>query len=173
METVEQPVKTPPDSTASDGRKRSPSAAVRWAKILLSLGLAAVFLASGGAKILDPAAFQKEILQFQSVSIKPAGLLALYLPWLELFCGVALLTRFRLGATCILAGLMVIFIGAVALAWTRGLDVTCGCFGSADSAAATSYPLWIARNLLILAGLGAFGWLTWKAPARARKTNTA
>src|SRR5690625_3933143 len=60
---------------------------------------------------------------------------------------------------------MVLFISVVAGAWTRGLDITCGCFGGSDSA--PIYSFWIVRNLLILAGVCAIPWLRRRTkPAR-------
>lgn len=122
--------------------------------LLLRLILGGLFIYSGGAKLLDPAAFHGEIANFELLSWKTSSLVAVYLPWLEVACGIALVTKWQMtGSIAILCSLMVGFIGFVASAWIRNLDVSCGCFGASD--AATSYPLWIGRNLLILAGLGA------------------
>jgi Methylamine utilisation protein MauE. len=59
--------------------------------------------------------------------------LAFYLPWLEIFCGIALiLRRFYLGGLSILAALISVFVIATVAAKVRGLDITCGCFGHAS-----------------------------------------
>jgi uncharacterized membrane protein len=58
--------------------------------------------------------------------------LAVYLPWLEIFCGLALIFRFLYrGGLLILTALILVFIGATIAAKMRGLDITCGCFGHA------------------------------------------
>src|SRR6202030_704958 len=56
--------------------------------------------------------------------------LALYLPWLEIFSGLALVTRriYR-GGLLILTLLTTVFIAASIVAKARGLDISCGCFG--------------------------------------------
>jgi hypothetical protein len=59
--------------------------------------------------------------------------LAFYLPWLEIFCGFAIIFRFLYrGGLSILTALIAIFIGATIAAKIRGLDITCGCFGHAS-----------------------------------------
>jgi len=55
------------------------------------------------------------------------------LPWLEIFCGVALIFGFLYrGGLSLLTALTVVFIGATIAAKMRGLDITCGCFGHAS-----------------------------------------
>src|ERR1700722_19413154 len=59
--------------------------------------------------------------------------LAFYLPWLEIFCGLALIFRFLYrGGLSLLTVLVLVFIGATVAAKARGLDITCGCFGHAS-----------------------------------------
>jgi hypothetical protein len=43
------------------------------------------------------------------------------------------------------------FIVAIAAAWLRGLDISCGCFGSSEGE--TNYLWLILRDLLIVGGL--------------------
>jgi putative oxidoreductase len=82
--------------------------------------------------------------------------LALYLPWLELLCAAAVLTRrYERGALLLLAGWGGIFTVALASAWLRGLDISCGCFG--HSASPTALPWAIARSLTL--GMIALGLL--------------
>lgn len=138
---------------------RSGRAPFLWGvEIALRVVLGALFIYSGAMKLLDPAAFQVEIANFELIPLGLSGLVALYLPWLELLCGVALVVKRHAGGSLLILGvLMVMFIAFVGSAWARGLDVTCGCFGASDSA--PNYPLWIGRNLLILSGLVATAWI--------------
>jgi len=78
--------------------------------------------------------------------------LAFYLPWLEIFCGFALIVRasYR-GALSILTALILVFTLATIAAKIRGLDITCGCFGHASQN--WSFPAHLATNLAILAAL--------------------
>ncbi|HEV8618962.1 MAG TPA: MauE/DoxX family redox-associated membrane protein, partial [Candidatus Udaeobacter sp.] len=78
--------------------------------------------------------------------------LAFYLPWLEIFCGLALiLRRLYLGGLSILTALVVVFLVATIAAKVRGLDITCGCFGHASQN--WNFPTHLAVDLAILAAL--------------------
>jgi hypothetical protein len=78
--------------------------------------------------------------------------LAFYLPWLEIFSGLALVFRlFYRGALSILTALVVVFLAATIAAKARGLDITCGCFGHASQN--WSFPTHLALDLAILAAL--------------------
>jgi len=93
-----------------------------------------VFVVAGLAKVGDPAAFASQIHNFRLAPIWSENLIAVCLPWIEIVAGVALLlgVRRRAGAW-ITAGLMIAFTVAVIQALLRGLDVDCGCFGTADA----------------------------------------
>jgi len=96
----------------------------------LVLGL--VFIAAALPKIADPPGFAKAIWAyglFPAWSLHP---LALVLPWLELFCGLALCLGFWLRATAIWVGaLLLSFCLALAINLARHHPVDCGCFGAA------------------------------------------
>ncbi len=58
--------------------------------------------------------------------------------------------RTRQGASVVLTLLLLGLTGAVVIAWIRGLDIACGCFGGEES---INYPVKVAQNLgLILWG---------------------
>ena len=89
-----------------------------------------VFLVAGILKALDPAAFAIDILNYRLLPWTAGVLLALYLPWLEILCGLALILHVAYrGALCLTAGLLGAFIIAYASTRPRGLDISCGCFG--------------------------------------------
>jgi uncharacterized membrane protein YphA (DoxX/SURF4 family) len=56
---------------------------------------------------------------------------AITLPWIELAAGIMLIAglKARAGALMV-SGMMVVFIAALVIALTQGLDVSCGCFAS-------------------------------------------
>ena len=59
--------------------------------------------------------------------------LGFFLPWLEIAAGVALVTRWmERGGLLILTALTTVFIVASVVAKSRGLDISCGCFGHAS-----------------------------------------
>ncbi len=92
----------------------------------------AVFIFAGGVKVLDPQLFLVSIRGFRALPDPFPAWLALGLPWLEIFCGLAVMTGFlRRGGLVLLNACLMVFLVAIAFAWSRGLDIECGCFGSA------------------------------------------
>ena len=80
--------------------------------------------------------------------------MALYLPWLEIACGVALIVGWlSAGALTILSFMLLVFIAALLSAWWRVLDLNCGCFGKSTEDGDYLWP--IVRDLALLAGLRA------------------
>ena len=53
---------------------------------------------------------------------------------MKIFAGAALvLGVWRVGASLLRAAMLVVFLVALGGAWTRGLHITCGCFGHASN----------------------------------------
>jgi hypothetical protein len=102
-------------------------------KRIIAILIGALFIYAGVVKIIDPVEFARDIDNYKMLPWTIGLGLALYLPWLEIFCGLALVTRvlYR-GSVFIVTGLMILFIVASIVAKARGLDVTCGCFGHAS-----------------------------------------
>ncbi len=111
-----------------------------------------IFIYAGVVKALDPIRFAGDVDNYHMLPWMFSVRLAFYLPWLEIFCGLALiLRRFYAGAIAIFMALIVIFIGANVVAKMRGLDVKCGCFGHiSDNLGFASH---MALNVAILLGL--------------------
>jgi putative oxidoreductase len=94
----------------------------------------AVFVYAGLTKVTDPLRFASDIHNYQIVPWPIGVRVAFYLPWLEISCGLGLIFhRLFTGAIAITSGLMLVFIAALVAARARGIDVACGCFGSASS----------------------------------------
>ncbi len=105
----------------------------RWSfRFVVALLIGLVFIYAGGLKASDPIKFASDIQNFHILSW-PLGIrLAFYLPWLEIICGLALITGWlRKGGVGILTALMLVFIIATVAARMRGIDLDCGCFGKA------------------------------------------
>ncbi len=131
-------------------------AAARWA-------LGAVFVYAGALKAAAPDDFAWAVYNYRVLPYPAAAAVALYLPWLEIACGLGVLwPRARLGALSLLLGLCVVFAVALTSAWWRQLDIACGCFGSGHAGAA-SLRFSLARAVLL--GLGS-GWLLWREVPR-------
>jgi putative oxidoreductase len=119
---------------------------------LVDLLAGGVFIYAGVIKALDPVRFALDIDNYKVLPWFIGVRLAFYLPWLEIFCGLALVLRFLYrGGLSILTGLIAIFIAATVAAKVRGLDITCGCFGHASEH--WSFPRHMAIDLAILAAL--------------------
>ncbi len=108
-----------------------------WRIIAILVG--ALFVFAGVTKIieiqsgfrpLDPMEFARGIDNYKSCRGPSVWGFALYLPWLEILCGLGLIfRRFYSGAFAIVLGFMIVFIMASIAAKARGIDITCGCFG--------------------------------------------
>jgi putative oxidoreductase len=133
---------------------------------LLDIIIAAVFIYAGVIKALDPAGFANDIDNYKMLPWAISIRLAFYLPWLEIFCGVALITR-RLypGALTVLTSLTSIFILASIVAKVRGLDITCGCFGHASKN--WNFTTHLVLDFALLAGL----LLLWRTSWRNLRSN--
>ena len=131
-------------------------------KRIVAILIGGLFVYAGIVKVIDPVEFARDIDNYKMLPWPIGVWLALYLPWLEIFCGLALMTRvFYRGSVFIVTGLMSLFIVASIVAKARGLDVSCGCFGHASTYLNFSWHL--ALDFLLLGGL----LLLWKQPAPA------
>lgn len=145
--------------TGAHGRK-SPRLFVAPA---LAAVIGGLFIYAGVLKVWDPVKFATDIQNFRILPWPLSVRLAFYLPWLEIVCGAALFFGWlRTGALAILTSLTVIFIGAVIAARVRGIDLDCGCFGSATKDLSFTSHLLI--DFAILAGLLVV-WF-WQQPRR-------
>ncbi|GLZ41615.1 hypothetical protein Acsp05_52390 [Actinokineospora sp. NBRC 105648] len=121
---------------------------------LSRLGLAAVWLVSGGLKVADP---NQTFIAVQAYDVLPGGVVSVVaaaMPFLELALGLLLLVGLGTRLTAVLSGLVLLaFIAAVAQSWARGLSIDCGCFGGGGPVAQgdTRYPEEIARDIGFLA----------------------
>jgi hypothetical protein len=102
----------------------------RSSQRIMAAVIGLLFLLAGGLKAIDPAGFAVDIQNYRILPWTWDVLAALYLPWVEIVCGAALLFRaaYR-GALFITATLLGVFIIAYGSTLPRGLDIGCGCFG--------------------------------------------
>jgi len=139
-------------TSASDIKNRTSN--IIWR--ILDFVLAGIFIYAGALKAIDPVQFASDIDNFKILPWPVSVALGFHLPWLEIFCALALVFRFLYrGAVSILMVLIVTFTLATIAAKIRGLDITCGCFGHVSQN--WSFPSHLATNLAILAALLALG----------------
>lgn len=100
-----------------------------------------VFIMAALDKITEPNAFAKNILNYLIVPTPLVNIMALVLPWVELFCGVALVLGLWVRTTAVLTGtLLVVFIVAVSMAMIQGLNINCGCFSQTGEGTKVGWP---------------------------------
>ena len=125
--------------------------------LLARLYLGGLFVYAAWHKLLHPATFALDVATYQILPLALINLAALILPWVEVVAGAMLVTGFRTRAAALLiAGMMVVFMAALASALGRGLDMSCGCFaaqGSADPISGWTMlrdASWLALALYVL-----------------------
>ena len=141
--------------------------------------LGIVFIAASLYKIAEPHDFAVSIATYDILPLGLVNLMAILLPWIELICGITLITGWwtRASALCIL-GMMVMFVAAILIALARDLHMSCGCFTSAEaedeiSAATVLRDLaWTAGALFVLlvddGRFGLDGFRRFKVAGRSR-----
>ena len=127
-------------------------AKVKFVWQIAGLVVGGVFIYAGVVKAFDPIRFASDIDNYKILPWAMSVRLAFYLPWLEIFCGIALIARrLYVGGLSLLTALVLIFLVATIAAKVRGLDITCGCFGHASQN--WSFSGHLALDLVILAAL--------------------
>ena len=115
---------------------------------VLRMGLAAVFIAAAVPKIAAPDLFAGAIFNYQMLPPWGVNVVAIALPWFELFVGCCLaLGIWSRASGLLVAGMMVAFTGAFAIAKARGLDIACGCFEVGQTEEPSSVTWVVVRDL--------------------------
>ncbi|WP_341719347.1 MauE/DoxX family redox-associated membrane protein [Micromonospora sp. FIMYZ51] len=131
-----------------------------WLGLAVRLGLAAVWLYAGATKVGDLAASGRSVHAYQVMPYDVAMVVGAALPFVELALGVLLLlglaTRLTAGVS---AALLLVFIAGIASAWSRGLAIDCGCFGTGGELPAGQRPSYLPEILRDLGFLALAGFL--------------
>jgi putative oxidoreductase len=113
----------------------SPRSAGDWLadprlSLVLRIVLGGLFVYAGVIKALGVHALADDIANYQIVPAALIPWLAATLPAIEILAGGLLLVGLYTRAAALLVGaMMVVFMGALAQAFARGIDLACGCFG--------------------------------------------
>ncbi len=93
--------------------------------------LSLVFIFSGLGKILSPGDFMENLLKYRVFPLWMIKAAVIFLPWAEVLCGLGLLLPFfRRPAALLLILLNTMFIIILAVALSKGVEASCGCFGT-------------------------------------------
>ena len=137
--------------------------------------LGVTFIFASYHKIIAPEEFATAIFSYCLFPEASVNLIAITLPFIELFSGVALLFGFyHRGATLLINVMLTVFIIALTINLVRGHQFDCGCFSVSKTGAAESAELLLFRNVVfwcmciyILCFKGARKWCLQKADHRS------
>ena len=91
--------------------------------------LGVIFIYAALLKIADPVAFAGSVAAYRILPYFASYLTAAVLPFLELSCGLLLISGYRVrGGALIIGAMNLVFMIALTAAIVRGLDIDCGCF---------------------------------------------
>lgn len=124
-----------------------------WVATALRVGLGAVALVAGLAKLSD---LPESVRAVRAYQLLPEGLAVLTgnaLPLVEVILGVLLVLGLFTRVSAAAFGLMLVaFCIGIGSAWARGLAIECGCFGGGGviDPANTSYLLDLLRDVALI-----------------------
>jgi putative oxidoreductase len=119
--------------------------------LILRLALGGIFVAAGVTKIWpvkvktapfavtvasyapDASEFADSVLNYRLPPRELNNLVAITFPWIELLAGGLLMCgTWKRASTLVITVLMVVFLIAIGQAVARGLNISCGCFGTVE-----------------------------------------
>ena len=96
--------------------------------VIIRIVLGSVFLWASFDKIIDPAKFARSISNYHVLPFGIENIIAIVLPWLELFIGSGLILGIMVdGGIIITSFLLILFNLMIAQAILRGFNIECGC----------------------------------------------
>jgi len=129
-----------------------------WIELAARWILGLTFVYASYNKIMAPADFAKIIYGYDLFPALFINLIAIIVPFLELFAGLALVIGFYpRSAALIVNALLLVFITALSINLIRGHEFDCGCFSTTTGAQESFAGPLILRDFLVLAlGLHVF-----------------
>ena len=119
---------------------------------IIRLFLGFIFIYAAITKISDAEEFSQAIYNYKLLPLSFVNILAIILPWIELCSGILLIFGILVKEnSAIIFGLLIIFIIAVTISLFRGLDISCGCFGTVEGSKVGLLKILENIGLLILA----------------------
>jgi uncharacterized membrane protein YphA (DoxX/SURF4 family) len=98
--------------------------------LLARLVLGGVLLVAGGLKVTKPTESANAVAAYKILPTNLAHFFGYALPWLEVAIALLLIVGFMVRPAAVISGvIMLVFVGAIASVWARGILIDCGCFG--------------------------------------------
>jgi uncharacterized membrane protein YphA (DoxX/SURF4 family) len=124
---------------------------MKYAILAARIGIGLLFLYASFYKVLDPATFAIAVRNYMIVPPEWSNFIALTLPWIEFVVGIFLIFGIEIQPSALLTtGMLAVFFGAVIYAYSIGLNIDCGCFGSAENSAGRIGIQHIVRDAIVL-----------------------
>jgi uncharacterized membrane protein YphA (DoxX/SURF4 family) len=121
------------------------------AALIFRFFLGGLFVYASLHKIINPQEFAQSIYYYHFLPGVFVNLFAIFLPWVELAAGMALILGVMVEAASLITGsMLVVFIIALTSAALRGLDISCGCFSSSTHSSGNEIWVRIIQDLLLL-----------------------
>jgi uncharacterized membrane protein YphA (DoxX/SURF4 family) len=90
--------------------------------------LGIVFLVASYQKILDPQQFAREISNYHFIPLGLENVVAIILPWIEVFIGLGLIFGIMIDGSSLISGVLLIMFNLLVIqAMIRGFNIECGC----------------------------------------------
>ncbi|UCG21451.1 MAG: DoxX family membrane protein [Deltaproteobacteria bacterium] len=115
------------------GWKVAPKIGNRYLALIFRLYIGGLFIYASIYKINYAGEFAETIASYQLVPFWAVNVLALVMPWTELFCGLLLVAGIRTRSVAtMIAAMLGLFTLALAINLLRGAPIVCGCFRATD-----------------------------------------
>jgi putative oxidoreductase len=120
---------------------------MKYAVLAGRLIIGGIFVYASIYKIFHPADFAIAVRNYLIIPASWSNIVALTLPWVEIIAGVFLILGVQVRPSALLTtGMLGVFLGAIMYAFAIGLDIDCGCFGSAVTSGGRIGVTHIARD---------------------------
>tara|TARA_Y100001968_G_C18913526_1_gene506402 strand:+ start:114 stop:578 length:465 start_codon:yes stop_codon:yes gene_type:complete len=117
--------------------------------LIFRLILGLVFIYASLDKISNPKVFSDLIDNFHISPLMLSNIAALILPWLELICGICLVTGYMVrGSNLLILFMLAFFIFILSQAVYRGIDTHCGCFKVDEVAQKTDFKYDLIKRII-------------------------
>jgi len=99
--------------------------------LFIRVAIGCVFLLGSIPKLRQPYDFLSSIYNYELVGPKLGMFIAMTLPWVEILIGICLIGGIFIGGALLAsAGMATVFTIALSSVLYRGLEISCGCFGT-------------------------------------------